>query len=462
MPEGNGRTGRGAGASPLIPGALLLFFVAALAWLPGMSRTPWPAMALWAGAFGSYLAAAAWQARRPIGRGQIWALAILGRLSVWPREPRLSDDIHRYLWDGWVQANGINPFRYAPADPALEALRTDWHSLINHPAISTIYPPGAQLGFWILALVGPTVLLFKAAWILADLGVGLTLERLAARRDGTAGLAPLLYLWSPLVLIEVAWSGHMEPLGILSMMAAILVLDHARTRYAAAAGGALLGFGGAIKLAPLAALPAAGRKRPVAAAIALAAVIALSLPYLGAGTKLFGGLVTYAEHWEFNAGLFRLLAVVFGPDGARATGAVCIIGSALWATWHSWKIERTLYWLLGIALLLSPTIHPWYVLWILPLAALRGGRAWLALSGTVFLAYWGLDAFQATGIWPEPGWLPFLIHAPVLVLLALDAAGAQRPPAAREVPRGKQAGEESGRDEPARREGGDRSGQQDS
>ena len=37
--------------------------------------------------------------------------------------PPHSTDIYRYIWDGRVQADGINPYRYVPADPALAHLR---------------------------------------------------------------------------------------------------------------------------------------------------------------------------------------------------------------------------------------------------------------------------------------------------------------------------------------------------
>ena len=55
--------------------------------------------------------------------------------------PSSSDDFYRYLWDGHVQVQGINPYAHAPADSALEAVRTPWHGLINNPSVSTIYPP---------------------------------------------------------------------------------------------------------------------------------------------------------------------------------------------------------------------------------------------------------------------------------------------------------------------------------
>ena len=54
----------------------------------------------------------------------------------------LSTDAFRYVWDGRVQAAGINPYRYVPADPALESLRdTKIYPNINRAGYAhTIYP----------------------------------------------------------------------------------------------------------------------------------------------------------------------------------------------------------------------------------------------------------------------------------------------------------------------------------
>ncbi len=433
----SGSDGRVPLASPLLPGAMCVAFVLVIAWLPGGSGTPWPSMGLWAAAFGAYVGAALAHDRRPLDRRGVWTLAIAGRLALLPRDPHFSDDIYRYMWDGWVQTHGVNPYLYAPEAAALEPLRTGWHALINHPSVSTIYPPGAQLVFWALALLGPSVILFKAVWVAADLGVGWVLDRLTSGRDESPGLAPLLYLWSPLVLVEVAWSGHAEPLGLLPMMAALLFLGRRSDPGEAAGtpplrdaalGGALLGLGAAVKLAPAAAFPAAARRRAVAAAAGIGTLLLLSIPYVGAGSSIFGGLVTYAEKWRFNAGAFGALAALLGTYAVKTLAVLGTLGAALVAAWRRWSVERTLYWTIGIALVLSPTIHPWYVLWILPLAALRGGRAWLLLSGTVFMAYWGLEAFQATGSWPEPFFIRVAIHVPFLLLLFTDALIPKRRP----------------------------------
>ena len=92
-----------------------------------------------------------------------------------------------------------------------------------------------------------------------------------------------------------------------------------------------------------------------------------------------------------------------------------------WTTWRSYDAERALFWILGAGLLLSPTVHPWYVLWALPFAALRGNRGWILLSGLVFLGYWGLETYHTQGVWPQPVWARVLIWAPVFGLFAYDA-----------------------------------------
>ena len=158
--------------------------------------------------------------------------------------------------------------------------------------------------------------------------------------------------------------------------------------------------------------------------LAVALPVLLYLPYAGAGARLFEGLGTYAETWRFNPGLFRALeAIPWAGRYAREVGAGGVVAAALWAAWRRWPVGRALFWTIGAGLLLSPTLHPWYVLWALPFACLYGSRGWILLSGTVWLAYAGRDAYLATGTWPDPAWLALLIHGPPLALLAHDARG---------------------------------------
>lgn len=435
-----------------VPGAglvTLLFGVQAaallaMAWWPGGRATPWPALWLWAIAFAAYMGS--WRMASAVPRRAIWAGGIALRAGLLPLAPFFSDDMYRYLWDGWVARNGLNPFLFAPGESELEAIRTAWWPLINHPEIPTIYPPGAQIAFAALALVSAGWPLFKLAWLAADLGTAWVVGRLAGARRASGERGPLLlYLWSPLLIVEVAWSGHLETLGILPMMGAVALLSGAARGRRALCGGALLGLGVAVKFAPLAAWPAVWRRHGSrVAALVLLVPALLYLPYATAGRRLFEALGTYAERWAFNPGLFQVLARAVGAGTPpRGLAAGIVIGIALWAARRRWSLDRALFWTIGAALLISPTLHPWYVLWILPLACLSESGPWVLLSGTAFLGYAGRDAFHATGVWPQPAWLSLLVHAPVVVWLAAGAVSAHLAGGG-QVAGGEQAGERDG------------------
>ena len=115
------------------------------------------------------------------------------------------------------------------------------------------------------------------------------------------------------------------------------------------------------------------------------------------------------------------------PDVAKWFGAVAVIAVVGWATVRKWPLDRTLFWSIGMALIVSPTVHPWYLLWVLPLACLRESRGWILMTGTVFLAYAGRDAYLASGVWPQPSWLTGIIYGPPLALLAYDGWRGGRP-----------------------------------
>jgi alpha-1,6-mannosyltransferase len=430
-------------------GALELGTLIVLGWWPGARDTPFPAVVLFCTAFLSYLVAARLQTRSPLARRHVWVLGLLARAALLPLLPYFSDDIYRYMWDGWVQLQGVNPFLHPPAATTLEPIRTSWQPLINHPSVATIYPPGAQLVFRALSTFGPSILIFKLAWIACDLGVARIIDRLT--RDRSDGLPLLLYLWSPLLLVEVAWSGHLEPLAILPVMLAVWFdqrSDRSGGRFRSKAGfaaGAFLGLGASLKLAPAAAIPVLGRRQTwTAMLVALTIPLLLYLPYADAGAMLFSGLREYADRWEFNAGAYRLLVRAAGSAPiAKALGAAAVASVVIEAARRRWPLDRALLWIVGAALLLSPTVHPWYVLWALPFAVLRGVRGWIALTGLVFLAYWGLGTYQTRGTWLQPAWIPWVVYIPVYLLLAHDALRAQRFTRCRHMPGRQQDGERS-------------------
>jgi hypothetical protein len=171
-----------------------------------------------------YIVAALWVAsRRPAPLGLIVVFAALLRLPLLFSEPYLSDDVYRYVWDGRVQAAGINPYRYVPDAPELESLRDeDVYPNINRGSYAvTIYPPAAQLFFLLATRVSESITWMKAA-LLGWEALAIALLVLLLRRAGQPEGLVLLYAWHPLPLWEFAASGHLDAAAMACILAALL------------------------------------------------------------------------------------------------------------------------------------------------------------------------------------------------------------------------------------------------
>lgn len=431
-----------------------------------------PFLLAFAGAFALYLAAIALVLRAersaPAGaasgrEGRVllvvgFALAILMRLPLLPARPALSDDMYRYIWDGRVQLAGLNPYRYPPAARELAALRESqiWR-YINRRSSPTIYPPAAQATFAGLAalvpagrlpalLAPPGVIVFKAAFVLAELAGALLLARLLAALGRSPALA-LVALWNPLAVWEIAHSGHLDAL-VLPLLAGAAL---ARVRGRDGLLGALLGLAGAIKFTPLLVFPALWRVRDTRgrlewrAPAACAFVLAVSyLPYLGAGTRVLGYLPVYVTE-RFNSGLaFGLVslseaagwppALVVNLASLASLALVSALLVARPAADARAALARAL-WPLGAFLLINQNLHPWYTLWLLPFVALglapgrllglraHGPAVWLLFTGLVVLAYTHFVRSRSD-VWPQV--FEFAALYGLLAIAGLSALAARR------------------------------------
>ena len=368
----------------------------------------------------------AWFRLRHSGDGMrlVLGAALLFRLVSAVGEPALSDDVYRYVWDGRVQLHGIHPYSFAPEDPALEHLRdSDW-ARINHPELKTIYPPLAQILFLVLAALGAGPVGFKLAMGLLDFGVVLALVRLL-KKLGLPGDRAVLYAWNPLAVLETAGSGHIEPLAVLLvLLAALWIIEPRRSLSTAALAGAVQ-----VKLLPAALLLGYARRLRNRHLLLLVLVLIVpALPYVISGPAVGAGLFDYAERWERNAfiyaGVERLMEWVdTGPLLKGWIAAAQQRFSADWVPWnffynHVWPRDiaravvllAAMAWIVHLAfrrrlgavqetylvlagvLLLSPILHPWYLLWVLPFAVAFLSPGWLLLSLLVPLSYIGSES----------------------------------------------------------------------
>lgn len=340
--------------------------------------------------------------------------ALLFRIVAAAGGPAMSDDIYRYVWDGRVQAAGHHPYRYAPDAEELQALRdADWEK-INHRSIGTIYPPLSQLLFRAMAAAGLGPGGFRLILGLLDFGVVLALLLLLLR-SGRPVRRVLWYAWNPLAVMESSGSGHVEPLGVLLLVLAVTWLvsnNPSLKRSAAALAGSIH-----VKLVSVVLLPGHLRRMNLPAVLVLLAVLAaLALPFALSGPPAGDGLYQYSRHWERNALIYyglregaeildtgsrlKPVADLFGSDRLyhllwprELAKMVVLTVAGLWILWLAYRrrldpVTEGL-WVLGGVILLLPTVHPWYLLWVLPLAAACASPGWLFLCMTVSLAYLG-------------------------------------------------------------------------
>jgi len=245
-----------------------------------------------------YLGAAFLILTQPVDRFTfplILTVAIACRFADLFAEPYLSTDIYRYVWDGIVQHAHISPYRYVPGDPALAFLRVPHQDIFNNinrrNYAHTIYPPAAQALFCLITWISPTITFMKTVMVLFE---GVTvyalvtlLHYLGVRREQT-----LLYAWCPLLIWEVAGSGHLDSAAMAFIALALLV----RYRKQPVLTGLFLAIAILLKFYPVVLLPALYRRGDFKMPATVAAVIALGYAaYSSAGMLVFGFLGGYVK-----------------------------------------------------------------------------------------------------------------------------------------------------------------------
>lgn len=355
------------------------------------------------------------------------AVALRAVLVVAP--PFLSSDVYRYVWDGRVQAAGINPYRYVPADPALAFLRDRrvYPHINRRNYARTIYPPMAELVFAAVGRIRDSVTAMKLAMVGFEfLGVACMLKLLLL-----AGLPReriLIYAWNPLALWSFAAGGHADALAIGLLGLALLL----RARHRDGWAGAVLGAATLVKFLPVVVAPAFVRDgrfwRPALAGAAV--IVALYLLYSSAGRHVLGFLPAYGAQEGYDAGngfwllegLSKLVALPGWATPAYLVLAASSLGALALFILRRRNPEsagdvtllcRDTAMLAACAMVALSPHYPWYFAWLALPAIVAPMRAVLWLSAAPLLLYiapWPHGEFFWRG----------LIYLPAAAFLAAD------------------------------------------
>ena len=282
------------------------------------------------------------------------AFGLLFRFAVLPSQQIQEDDVYRYLWDGKVFANGINPFKFAPEeinqykslkiqnpkyfhshygknDQNELAILNDlkWENdialrymeRINHPDVPTLYPPLAQYVFRFSQQINQDSLLTLRIIFLAFDLMAMAFIVLALRALNLNQNFSLVYFWSPLMIKETYNSTHLDIIGISCLCVSLYFLI--RKRMMGAIFFLALSVLGKLYSAVLLPfylqrswfLAQENRQRGTANLIVhlilfCTVIIFFYLPFVNIGVRAFEGLKTFSVYWQSNDSLFAILLYV--------------------------------------------------------------------------------------------------------------------------------------------------------
>lgn len=432
--------------------------------------------ALFTGQFAIYLLACYFVLRGgvPASRKLKWLLlaivllfAAAFRFDLVAQRPYLSTDVYRYIWDGRVQAAGINPYRYVPAAPELAGLRDDkiYPHINRRDYDSTPYPPGAQVIFFAAYLLHSSSLTsFKTLLSLFDL-LAIAALMIVLGRSGLNPAQAILFAWHPLLIYEGAHTGHIESAFIVFLVLALLAQSYRKP----ALTGMALAMATLIKYYPAMLLPAfllatasdarekaqdsaglshshgesfgqraAGLFSPekIRALLNVANIKLLlgfvltiglvHLPYLLKGAAAAGSLENEFSEEGFTGkgGRYFLLQILRTLIPVPTNLFLLIAVLAIFALGWWWLLQRkrdgldtalAAMSLIGLYFFIVTPRYHWYYAWILPFLCFAPRLCWLYLTGATVLLY---ALWFTPLIYPEiPIWLGLCIYVPTLVLL---------------------------------------------
>jgi len=376
-----------------------------------------------------------------------WWLATFGvlfRLVFIVAIPNLSQDFYRFLWDGRMLVQGVNPYIVTPqlffTDLSIALELTQGKQVaeaaqlyagmgeLNASHYSN-YPPINQLFFSIAALfagksVLGSVVVLRVLIMLADVGI-LYFGRKLLKGLQLPENKIFWYFLSPFVIIEMTGNLHFESVMLFFVVWALYVLYKEKWMWAAV----LLGISVSVKLLPLLFLPLFFKwflKKLIAVFQNLAKLFLFYIVLLGTVLLTFAPFLSsefisnfsttiglWFQSFEFNASVYYVIRWI----GYQAVGwnIIASVGKILPLVVIVFLLVLTFFrkntstrqlitsMLFGVSFyfLLSTTVHPWYIATPLLLSVFTKYRFPIVWSAMVFLSY---SAYGPTGF-QENLWL---------------------------------------------------------
>ncbi|MDX2248570.1 MAG: hypothetical protein SF052_17425 [Bacteroidia bacterium] len=344
--------------------------------------------------------------------------------------PALSDDFYRFIWDGRLLTQGVNPFAMIPEEymknpeHALQlGLTPELYQGLNSKTYFTIYPPVLQGVFYMAAFISPdsipgSVWVMKMVILLAEIGsIGLMIKLLRHFELPV----PLVswYAFNPLVIVELTGNLHFEVLMIFFLLWALWWFVQGKWQLSSVPFALAVGS----KLLPLMFLPLLIRrigwvKTFVYGALVVTITVFLFVPVFDQETfrNLYQSIDLYFHKFEFNASIYYLVRWVgyqqVGYNVIQTVGKylamAVVIAIGVYSFFEKNPDDKNLpagwLWVLIFYFSLASIVHPWYVTSLVAFSIFTHYRFAIVWSFFVLLSYF---TYQTTA-YHENLWLTAL------------------------------------------------------
>jgi hypothetical protein len=327
------------------------------------------------------------------------------------------------VWDGKIFASGINPYRFGANDPALKEFQTsDLPSKINFSHLKSIYPPAAQVFFLGAYLAGGDSfyglkILLLICEVLTLLFIVMTL-RLIKRPLKYS----LIYAMCPLPIMQFMIDGHIDGLGIV-FLSAFFYLYHKNRKKSSYI---LLGLSIISKiisgmLIPILFIREKGRDKYAVILIPIGIlIIGYALFSIGEAYP-FESAQKFAQNWMYNGSVFKVFHYIIGKHLiARKVCLVIFLLIALYISFKKGEFFHKTYYIFLAFFLLSTTVHPWYLTWLVALLPFYFKWSGVLLAASVSMVNLDLINYIQAGIWQQHTSIVYAEYLPVFLILGFE------------------------------------------
>ena len=324
--------------------------------------------------------------------------------------PNLSDDIYRFYWDGQLTHHGLNPYAYIPTDLLSMTeeiplgINEDLYALLNSQEYYTIYPPFAQVMFYISSFfsdISSFGVSMKILFFIFELISLHYLIRLCTFYDISRSNT-IIYFLNPLVIIEGCGNLHFE---VLMISFLLMGLYYFVSRKIAPFTLAFV-LAIAVKLTPLLLGPLFlvkikdHRDKILFLILGGLFFFLLFIPlFIGLNyVNISDSINLYFRKFEFNASIYyicRFVGIQYkGYNMIASIGpllGLLSLGNILFLAFQKTQNKAYIFHLsilsYTVYLFFATTVHPWYLIPIIALCVIRPFLYVIAWSGLIFLSY---------------------------------------------------------------------------